>query len=251
MCLHNKYPALFVVSCVFGQSAISSTWRRVVSRFILSAWDLFSWHAPLSHCALDLTWWLSWRGQRRYKTEFNPHLRGLQCQLEKQRPEWQRAKHLFMIPNRDAERGIAIAGKTHTHTSVVHHSVLWGWWSWWGFSCNHLPHLVVMATQPEARALGHRGGNGERGRDAGKHGLQSGCLSSLSMRQLTGPGMWGGGECPQCRSSLWNSVRLSHPDLPIWFCDCDRWLLDYYPYYCMIGIRFITQHLYCRLCIQN
>lgn len=39
---------------------------------------------------------------------------------------------------------------------------LWGWWSWWGFSCNHLPHLVAMATQPEARALGRRGGNRER-----------------------------------------------------------------------------------------
>ena len=28
-----------------------------------------------------------------------------------------------------------------------------------------------------------------RGRDAGKHGLQCGCLASLSMYQLTGPGI--------------------------------------------------------------
>lgn len=70
---------------------------------------------------------------------------------------------------------------------------LWGWWSWWGFSCNHLPHLVVMATQPEARALGRRGGSkereGGRGRDAGKHGPQCGCLVSFSMHQLTRPGI--------------------------------------------------------------
>lgn len=46
---------------------------------------------------------------------------------------------------------------------------LWGWWLWWWFSCNHLPHCVVMATQPEAWALGRRGGNGEQG-EGGMHG---------------------------------------------------------------------------------
>lgn len=30
-----------------------------------------------------------------------------------------------------------------------------GWWSWWGFSCSHLPHLVVMATQQEVEVFGN------------------------------------------------------------------------------------------------
>lgn len=57
-------------------------------------------------------------------------------------------------------------------------------------------------------ALGHRGGNGERegGRDAGKHGLQSGCLASLSMRQLNGPGMWREGEKKRAREKKKEAV---------------------------------------------
>lgn len=74
------------------------------------------------------------------------------------------SKELLMeiFPNRNIRQGIALTKGLHVLRYCTTEKRPVRWWSWWGFSCNHLPHLVVMATQPEARALGRRGGNRER-----------------------------------------------------------------------------------------
>lgn len=104
-----------------------------------------------------------------------------------------------------------------TQSALLQHCKrgLWGWWSWWGFSCNHLPHLVVMATQPEARALGRRGGKRER--EGCWEAWPSVWLHRLSFH-ASANWTWHfkrrkkkkKTKHPQHRSPLWADVWLSH-----------------------------------------
>lgn len=234
---------------VFGQSAINST---NLSCFIFFAASssldkrnncLFVWRSFVFHPSYFLLWVISphlfsarsifmscliWTRERFWRSQrvaewIQTSASGCTVLAEDgsvmahTREQW--AKNQLIIPNSSIGWGIACKISL-AHTRLVHHSVLWECWSWWGSSCNHLIHLVVMATQPEAWALGHRGGNAEReGCWEAWPSVWLPCLSFHASTNWTWHLKRGKKkqQFPQHWSSLWTNLWLSHPSFLLWF----------------------------------